>query len=551
MKLLEPACIPPKNSPITVANASFSWPDGTPALAAITGTFNPGRTGLVGRNGSGKSTLLRLIAGDLPPAAGQISTSGDVGYLPQNLTLDVDATVAGLLGVDQKLAALRAIESGDVAERHFDVLGDDWDIEAQAEESLRHIGLTADDLVRPVAQLSGGEVMLVAIAGLRLQRNPITLLDEPTNNLDRQARSTLYDLVASWTGTLVVVSHDTALLELMEHTAELHAGRLSVFGGPYSAWRRHLDSEQAAAIQAERTAAQAVKTEKRQRIEAETKLARRARTAQTNYDNKRAPRIAMNQWASNAEVSAAKLRMAAEGDVRAAQAALDTAAARIRDDEHIHLDLPDPQVARSRRIAELSGANRTFVIQGPERIALTGPNGSGKTTLLENLLHGHPTEPGQASGRLFTDRVGYLPQRLDSFSDSESALEVVGAAAPALSPGTVRNNLARLLLRGGSVHRPVRTLSGGERFRVALARLLFADPPAQLLVLDEPTNNLDLGSVDQLVEALRGYRGAVLVVSHDDGFLARLGLDMVLELDHDGALDEAELPEPSAGSAKG
>lgn len=120
----------PKNSPITVANASFSWPDGTPALAAITGTFNPGRTGLVGRNGSGKSTLLRLIAGHLPPAAGQISTSGDVGYLPQNLTLDVDATVAGLLGIDHKLAALRAIESGDVAERHFDVLGDDWDMEA-------------------------------------------------------------------------------------------------------------------------------------------------------------------------------------------------------------------------------------------------------------------------------------------------------------------------------------------------------------------------------------------------------------------------------------
>jgi len=528
---------------VTLRAVTLEWPDGTLALDRVDGTFTPGRTGLVGRNGSGKSTLLRLVAGLLTPTSGAVEVAGEVGYLPQTLTLARDATVAELLGVDRTLAALRAIESGDVDQRHFDVVGDDWDIEARADEALHALGFSAGDLGRRVAEVSGGEAMLIAVTGLRLRRTPVTLLDEPTNNLDRPTRARLAELVDQWPGTLVVVSHDLELLEHVDRIAELHGGTLETFGGTYRAWQEHREAEQAAAEQAARSAQQALRAEKRQRAEAETTLVRRARTARATQRDGGIPKILAGNRASRAQHSAGALRSTLDDRVRAAQTAVDAADARVRDDEHIRLVLPDPDVPRGRRIAELADAGGTLVVQGPERVALVGANGTGKTTLLEQLVRGTAPAPGRPHGRLLTGAVGYLPQRLDGLDDEAGALAAVQAVAPGTPPGTLRNQLARLLLRGDAVDRPVRTLSGGERFRVALARLLLADPPAQLLVLDEPTNNLDLASVAQLAEALDAYRGALLVVSHDRPFLERIGVDAVVELGADGRMRRrAELP---------
>jgi ATPase subunit of ABC transporter with duplicated ATPase domains len=519
------------SSVVTLTDTGLTWPDGGTALAGVTGSFGAGRTGLVGVNGAGKSTLLRLIAGELTATTGCITTVGEVAYLPQLLTLDIGASIADLLGVAGQLAALRAIESGAADEAHFEVIGDDWDIESRADAVLRPIGLGSSDLDRRAGELSGGEAMLVALTGLRLKAAPITLLDEPTNNLDRTARERFAQLVGAWPGALIVASHDTALLEQMDSIAELHDGRLATFSGPYSAWRAHLDVEQAAARSVARAAEQVVKVEKRQRLEAETKLARRSSAARTSYQNKRAAKIVMNQNASNAQVSAGRLRGHLDARVRDAQAGSDAASARVRHEEHIRVDLPDPDVPSGRRLAELPGSGGPIIVQGPERIALDGANGVGKTSLLEALRTG-------AGGRLLTDRVGYLPQRLDHLDDTVSAFDAVSAISGS-EPRAVRAQLARFLLDADCVARPIGSLSGGERFRVALAQLLLADPPPQLLLLDEPTNNLDLASVGQLVEALSSYRGAFIVVSHDDDFLARLGLTRTLTMPRSGELVDA------------
>jgi ATPase subunit of ABC transporter with duplicated ATPase domains len=358
--------------------------------------------------------------------------------------------------------------------------------------------------------------------------------------------------VASWRGTLVVVSHDTALLELMDNTAELHEGCLHVVAGPYSVYRETVRAGQAAAQRAERAARQALSRERRQRIAAETVLGRRLRYARTDHENKRKPKIVMNQRRTEAQVSAGKLRLNLDADVARARTTLEVASARVRDDKQIRLALPDTGVPSGRRLAELHGANGTVVIQGPERVALTGRNGVGKTTLLETLVH-----PGSARHRATatatatatgdTDRIGYLPQGADGLDEDRSALDAVRAAAPTRPPQEVRHSLARFLLRGDAILRPVASLSGGERFRVALARILLADPPPQLLVLDEPTNDLDTQTVDQLVSALTAYRGAVLVVSHDDAFLDRIGLTTRWELHRDGNLTGQSSPETEVG----
>jgi ATPase subunit of ABC transporter with duplicated ATPase domains len=523
---------------ITLTGLGFTWPDGTAALSGISATFGRGRTGLIGLNGSGKSTLLRLIRGELEPSTGTISTVGEVDYLPQTITRGIGATAADLLGVRKKVDALRSIENGDVSVANFDVVGDDWDIEIRAADALRGAGLGEDALDRPVSALSGGETVLLGVAGLQLRGAPIVLLDEPTNNLDRNARSRLAGLVSGWRGALVVVSHDVALLELMDDTAELYGGVLTVFGGPYSEFVAHRDAEQAAAQQAERAAAQVVKVEKRQRLEAELKLATRARMAHKAAVEKRVPRIVANGRKSAAQVSAGRLRTEVDGKLRDARGSLDEAQRRVRSDDLIHIDLPDPDVGSGRRLAQLTGANREFVIQGPERVALIGANGVGKTTLLEALVHPETARRGRATALAFTDRIGYLTQRLDALENEASVLDNVRAAAPSMPPGEVRNRLARFLIRGSSVDRPAGGLSGGERFRVSLARVLLADPPPQLLILDEPTNNLDLGSVDQLVSAVTGYRGGLIVVSHDDAFLNRLGLSRWIELGPEGDLRE-------------
>ncbi|WP_144761954.1 ABC-F family ATP-binding cassette domain-containing protein [Curtobacterium sp. 9128] len=518
----------PANPSVVLHDLTFTWPDGGTVVDHLSGAFGPGRTGLVGRNGAGKSTLVRLVTGRLQPTSGTVTTSGPVDLLPQRLQTGRDDTVADLLGVGDQLRALRAVLGGDAAPEHFDVIGDGWDVEERAAAVLDPIGIDVD---RPVATLSGGQAVLTAVAGIRLRRSPIAVLDEPTNNLDRRARTMLLDMVDAWHGTLVVVSHDRELLEHVDEVAELRAGSMTVFGGTFSAFEEHLAVQQAAVEREVRVAEQRHRTEKRQRIEAETTIARRAKAGA--QAGRSMPKMFANEMRKRAEATAGRMRVGVADDEAAALAAKREAQSRLRVDESLHVELPDPGVPASRRIATITVHGRKTVVQGPERVAVAGDNGVGKTTLLDQLV-GLPTArehplPGTRV-EAHVEHIGYLPQRKDGLDDGASVIENVRRGAPHVADAVLRNRLARFLVRGDTVDRAAGTLSGGERFRVALAGLVLADPPPQLLVLDEPTNDLDMTSVDQLVDALGAYRGAVVVVSHDETFLDRLGLDERLQL---------------------
>lgn len=526
--------------PIAINSLTFSWPDGSSVLDNVTAVFPRGCTGVVGANGSGKSTLLRLIAGELSPQKGSISVAGRVAYLPQLATLSRAGRVSDLMGLRRITDAIRAIEAGSVDPAVFDVVGDHWDIEARALAALDAGGVHVTNLDRSANTLSGGEAVLTQLVSVQLRGATVGLLDEPTNNLDAAARDRVYEVVREWRGTLLVVSHDHALLDLMDSTAELRAGNLQVRPGSYSEYLDQVEHEQRVAESRVRQAEQQLKAEKQQQRQAEQRIARSRKQGKKDAQNRKFVPAVINDRRNSAEKSQGHQRGVHARRVMDAQEQATRAGELVRSDDHILLTLPDPDVPRGRDIARVLDADgREFLVRGPERIGVVGVNGSGKSTLLRRMMAGLvDAGPG---GEILCEDVGYLPQFMDGLDDDASVLENVRRSAADVGERELKNQLARLLLRGDIVERPVRTLSGGERFRAAIAQVLLASPPPQLVMLDEPTNNLDRVSKAQLCEALRSYRGALVVVSHDRGFLNSIGVGAIWELHADGCLTRESL----------
>ncbi|MEU6483805.1 ATP-binding cassette domain-containing protein [Streptomyces sp. NPDC046887] len=525
---------------ITCTDLSFSWADGTEVLDGFQLAVGPGRTGLIGVNGSGKSTLLKLIAGELAPGGGTVRIAGEVGYLPQNATLDTGLRVDRALGIEATRAALHAIEAGDVREEHFAAVGDDWDVEERALAVLDQLGLGHIGLDRTVGEMSGGECVLLRLAALLLARPDVLLLDEPTNNLDLYARRRLHAAVEAWSGVLVVVSHDRELLELVDRIADLRDGEVAWYGGGYSDYEEAVAAEQEAATRMVRVAEADVQRQKRELSDARVKLARRKRYGQKMFDTKREPKIVMNARKRAAQESAGKHRIMHQQKLAEARERLDEAVEAVRDDDEIRVELPYTAVPPGREVLllrelELRHGARVrggLELRGPERIALIGRNGSGKTTLLRTIAGELEPVSGEAVAHV---PLRYLPQRLDVLDDSLSVVENVARYAPEAGNNRIRARLARFLFRGARADQPAGTLSGGERFRAALAALLLAEPAPQLLMLDEPTNNLDLASVRALTAALEVYEGALIVAGHDVPFLESIGVTRWLLME-DGEL---------------
>ncbi|EPJ40132.1 putative Tylosin resistance ATP-binding protein TlrC [Streptomyces afghaniensis 772] len=430
---------------ITVTSLAFTWPDGTPVFEGLDVAFGPGRTGLVGVNGSGKSTLLKLIAGELAPADGTVRVAGEVGYLPQNVTLDTTLRVDEALGIAGKRAALHAIEAGDVSEAHFETVGDDWDVEERALATLGELGLGHVELDRTIGEVSGGESVLLRLAALLLRRPDVLLLDEPTNNLDLYARRRLYGAVESWPGVMVVVSHDRELLDLVDQIADLRSGEITWYGGNYSAYEEALAIEQEAAERMVRVAESDFRKQKRELADAQMKLARRKRYGQKMWDQKREPKIVMGARKRAAQESAGKHRIMHEEKLAEARERLDEAVDAVRDDDEIRVDLPYTAVPPGRNVLTLmdlrlrygARVDGGFDLRGPERVALIGRNGAGKTTLLRTISGELAPESGEVTAHV---PLRFLPQRLDVLDGELTVAENVARFAP----GATNDRSARL-----------------------------------------------------------------------------------------------------------
>ncbi|SMX64436.1 ATP-binding cassette domain-containing protein [Brevibacterium antiquum] len=532
---------------VSISNLGHRLGDDTEIFTSLNATIPAATVGLVGDNGVGKSTLARIIAGLLRPTAGSITGAEGAVYIDQLLPHTEDS-VASALGITDIRSALSTALSGEAQPDDFDVIGDDWDIEERALSALADLGLTLDApaLDRRLSTFSGGQAMRIGLARAALAGERWLILDEPSNNLDEAGRQRLAALLKDRIGPTLVVSHDRALLSTVSTIVEM-TDQLRVYGGDFDDYEAMVPAEEEAKLADVVDAKKALAIEKRQRIELETKLARSDRKAAKDKENKRRPKIVMNGLTDFAQKSAAKRRGDKAADEEQARSSVRSAKDALRRDSSIRLDLPETSIHSGKRVLDISGGvlDQPRTVVGPERIRLTGANGSGKSTMLTAIAGRQDT--GAPIDELFPNMsitvpvpIGILDQQY-RLPPTLTVMEAVRETNPRLGPHRVHEVLAAMGLREGRTDQLCSTLSGGERFRVALAKSLLQDPAPQLLVLDEPGNNLDLSSLSALVSALDGFGGAMIVITHDDRLAEELRLDVEWDIREFLALERVDV----------
>ena len=518
--------------------------DGPSLLRDLTLSIGRERTGLVGANGSGKTTLLRLLSGELTPTAGTVHRVGTVAVLPQDFRPAAASPLAVVLGIAAPLAALGRLTAGEPEPGDLDLVGDDWDLPERATAVLARLGLGHLALDRPVGQVSGGEATRVALAGLTLARPDVLLLDEPTNHLDAENREALYAFVESWSGGLLCVSHDRALLRRMDRIVELSALGVRVYGGDYDAYRTQRDAEDAAASRELDSARAALRLAEREAREVRERQARRQAQGRRDAATANMPKILLGRRKAQAQATGARVRAITQREVDERRARTDAARRQVEEREPPRFALAPAGLPAGRTALALeevrvrfAGAARPVLdgvslrIVGPERVAVVGPNGSGKSTVLQVAMGRLVPESGRVR-RLPDEEVAYLDQHGAALDPRRSVLESFRALHPRMEATAVRHALARFLFSDEAALQAVGTLSGGERLRASLACVLGGRRPPALLVLDEPTNHRDLDAREALERALRAYDGALLVVSHDAAFLDAIGVARRVVLPH-------------------
>jgi ATPase subunit of ABC transporter with duplicated ATPase domains len=521
----------PSTTLIALDGAAYGLPDGRLLFSNLHEQFDGRPTGLVGRNGAGKTVLARLLAGQLAPSSGRCVRHGAVYYLAQQVAPATDATVADLAGMRPVFDALDRIAAGSVAMDDFDLVGDRWDLPQRLRQELDHNGLGRYDAATPATALSGGEAMRVALLGAMLSGADFLILDEPSNHLDRPGRQALIAQLQRWTGGLLVVSHDRQLLNAMARIVELSPSGLRNYGGNYDFYAACKAQErQSAQDQLDQRKHERQREEQAMRTQRERQERRQARGAKQGQDANQA-KILLGRQKERSESSAGKLRQ--QQNAARAQLAqqVRTAAQQVDDEAEIVLHALPRGPVPQRRLVQLDAVALPFVpaatchitlsLNAQQRVGVVGANGCGKSTLLKVLAGRIAPLAGVCS--VVNERV-YLDQRLANLDPARTVLEQLLAANRTASAGMLRTYLAQLGLDAARIAVPSGTLSGGERLKAALACVLYADPPAQLLLLDEPGKHLDLPSLAALETMLRSYRGGLIVVSHDDAFLDRLGL---------------------------
>lgn len=519
------------NTLLTLEGVSLVLPDGKPLFSHLTAQFDMRHTGLVGRNGVGKSVLARILAGLVMPTSGVCYGAEKVRYLAQHLSPKRYHTVAMLAGVDTPLAALTRIEEGSTCQTDFDLVADNWDIRQRLQRQLALAGLDYLSPETATSNLSGGEVMRVALSGVMLSEPDFLILDEPTNHLDKTSREALMQQLDGWPRGLLVISHDRRLLQKMARIVELSSLGLHSYGGNYASYQQIKIRETDAAIQQ----LEHLQTERKRKEQAlrDTRERREKRQSRGHRLGKEAnqARILLGRQKARSESSSGKQNKQATETYARLNLHVQNASKNIEKAPQIVMHDYSSLSGGSPQIARLTGVTLPFApvpydklelaIYGGQRIGITGANGCGKSTLLKILAGQLEPVDGECDIR---GHIAYLDQQLSRLNPQQNVLEQLLAVNHQAGESRLRMQLAQLGLDATRILLPCGQLSGGEQLKAALATVIYANPPASCLLLDEPSNHLDLVSLAALEQLLNQYSGTLLVVSHDEVFLSQIRL---------------------------
>lgn len=483
------------------------------------------KVAIVGSNGSGKSTLLRIIAREALPSAGQLTVDTKPYYVPQIFGQYNHLTVAQALHVDAKINALHAILNGATDLENFNALNDDWTIEERCREALAHWRLDSIALSQPLETLSGGQKVKVFLAGIALHKPELVLLDEPTNHLDAESRALLYDFVRTTDSTLIIVSHDRTLLNLCTSICALDHRGITVYGGNYdffAAQKQQAKEALSEDILDKEKALRKAREKKRETLERQQRSNARGKSKQEKAG---IARILMKTLRNTAESTSARLKDAHDEKIGSIAEELKQLQANLPGADKIRFGFDNSSLHKGKVLFRAERINFSygtqplweedisFEIVSGERILLQGENGSGKTTLLQ-LITGALAPTTGTVYRAFRNAV-YIDQE---YSLIDPALTVYAQAqqfnTSALQPHEINTRLSRFLFAPDDWQKPCAALSGGERMRLLLCCLTIRHRAPELIILDEPTNNLDLESVEILERAMEEYEGTVMMVGH-------------------------------------